>query len=299
MAVAESIVTTPQPITAAAASMPGPKSQPLWRFALVGLGPLTSLGVFALTNAPEYTLAVIEKASPTTAAATGGSKMRCMPRATVGRAAQSRWPGNGLQAMRPRCRPGGERCRRGNRRGCQARPHRRTTSAESTTARAPHDARGASRAPRGPAHRHIGSAAQEAITPRQRHCKGQRRRLLPGGRFRRGGGESARLRARNIADRSHNVAEHSRGARQRPARPKAIITIPFAEPPVTFRRDRFGESWHLIPAGELGSRTRAMRGQPRHGTPLSETYLEVSIAPAQPGRCSHCDGTMLTELAAY
>jgi hypothetical protein len=29
-------------------TMPTPKSQPLWRFALVGLGPLTALGVFAL-----------------------------------------------------------------------------------------------------------------------------------------------------------------------------------------------------------------------------------------------------------
>jgi hypothetical protein len=28
--------------------MTAPKSQPLWRFALVGLGPLTALGVFAL-----------------------------------------------------------------------------------------------------------------------------------------------------------------------------------------------------------------------------------------------------------
>jgi hypothetical protein len=26
---------------------------------------------------------------------------------------------------------------------------------------------------------------------------------------------------------------------------------------------------------------------------------EMSIAPAQPGRCSHCGGTMLAELAAY
>lgn|SRR5205814_1777322 len=26
---------------------------------------------------------------------------------------------------------------------------------------------------------------------------------------------------------------------------------------------------------------------------------EMSIVPAQPGRCVHCDGTMLVELAAY
>jgi hypothetical protein len=29
-------------------SMSAPKSQPLWRFALIGLGPLTAMGVFAL-----------------------------------------------------------------------------------------------------------------------------------------------------------------------------------------------------------------------------------------------------------
>ena len=48
MAVTESIITPSRPITAVAAAMPLPKSQPLWRFALVGLGPLTALGVFAL-----------------------------------------------------------------------------------------------------------------------------------------------------------------------------------------------------------------------------------------------------------
>lgn len=30
------------------ASVSAPKSQPLWRFALIGLGPLTAMGVFAL-----------------------------------------------------------------------------------------------------------------------------------------------------------------------------------------------------------------------------------------------------------
>lgn len=48
MAVAESIVTPSQPITATAAALPVPKSQPLWRFALIGLGPLSALAVFAL-----------------------------------------------------------------------------------------------------------------------------------------------------------------------------------------------------------------------------------------------------------
>src|SRR5205807_895717 len=49
----------------------------------------------------------------------------------------------------------------------------------------------------------------------------------------------------------------------------------FAQPPITFRRDRFGECWHLIPAGGLGARSRTVCGQPRQGTPLSETYTEV------------------------
>lgn len=48
MAVAESIVATSQPIGAVAATMPVPKSQQLWWFALIGLGPLTALGIFAL-----------------------------------------------------------------------------------------------------------------------------------------------------------------------------------------------------------------------------------------------------------
>ena len=65
------------------------------------------------------------------------------------------------------------------------------------------------------------------------------------------------------------------------------MTMPFAEPPVTFRSDRFGECWHLIPAGDLGSRTRALCGQPRQGTPLSETYAEIQ--PADPERlCEPC-----------
>jgi hypothetical protein len=58
------------------------------------------------------------------------------------------------------------------------------------------------------------------------------------------------------------------------------MTMPFAEPPVTFRRDRFGECWHLIPDGELGSKTRALCGEPRQGTALSETYADIQ--PADP-----------------
>lgn len=40
--------TTQLLVPTSVASTPTPKSQPLWRFALVGLGPLTALGVFAL-----------------------------------------------------------------------------------------------------------------------------------------------------------------------------------------------------------------------------------------------------------
>jgi hypothetical protein len=45
--------------------------------------------------------------------------------------------------------------------------------------------------------------------------------------------------------------------------------------PVTYRRDRLGENWHLIPAGELGVRGRSLCGEPRQGTALSETYAET------------------------
>jgi hypothetical protein len=52
------------------------------------------------------------------------------------------------------------------------------------------------------------------------------------------------------------------------------------QPPVTYRRDRFGECWHLIPAGALGPRGRTLCGEPRQGTPLSETYADLQ--PAAP-----------------
>jgi len=35
-------------VATATAGMPAPNVQPLWRFALVGLGPLLALGLFAL-----------------------------------------------------------------------------------------------------------------------------------------------------------------------------------------------------------------------------------------------------------
>jgi hypothetical protein len=60
-----------------------------------------------------------------------------------------------------------------------------------------------------------------------------------------------------------------------------VVTTPFAQPPVTFRRDRFGECWHLVPAGELGPRSRTLCGQPRQGTRLSETYADMQPAPPE------------------
>jgi hypothetical protein len=49
--------------------------------------------------------------------------------------------------------------------------------------------------------------------------------------------------------------------------------------PVTYRRDRLGECWHMVPAGERGVRGRTLCGEPRQGTPLSETYAETRPAP--------------------
>lgn len=65
------------------------------------------------------------------------------------------------------------------------------------------------------------------------------------------------------------------------------MPITFMQPPVTFRRDRFGESWHLIPSGELGPRGRTLCGQPRQGTPLSETYAETQPDPPE-SICETC-----------
>jgi hypothetical protein len=44
--------TATEPVAApVVTTMPTPKSGPLWRFALIGLGPLSALGVFALLYA--------------------------------------------------------------------------------------------------------------------------------------------------------------------------------------------------------------------------------------------------------
>jgi len=38
----------------------------------------------------------------------------------------------------------------------------------------------------------------------------------------------------------------------------------------TFRRDRIGETWHMVPAGEHGENGRAACGEPLQGTRLLE-----------------------------
>ena len=52
------------------------------------------------------------------------------------------------------------------------------------------------------------------------------------------------------------------------------MTLPTVQP-VTYRRDRLGECWHMVPPGERGNRGRTLCGEPRQGTPLSETYAEL------------------------
>jgi hypothetical protein len=49
----------------------------------------------------------------------------------------------------------------------------------------------------------------------------------------------------------------------------------------TYRRDRWGERWHIIPAGEHGTHGRALCGEPRQGTRLSEGHAELPPAPPE------------------
>src|SRR5690242_434466 len=49
----------------------------------------------------------------------------------------------------------------------------------------------------------------------------------------------------------------------------------------TYRRDRWAEPWHIVPAGELGARGRALCGSPRQGTPLSEDYAPLEPMPPE------------------
>jgi hypothetical protein len=54
-----------------------------------------------------------------------------------------------------------------------------------------------------------------------------------------------------------------------------------------YRQDRLGEAWHIIPFNEHGARGRALCGEPRQGTRLSE--MLASLAPAPPASvCQEC-----------
>jgi hypothetical protein len=53
------------------------------------------------------------------------------------------------------------------------------------------------------------------------------------------------------------------------------------QPLITYRRDRFGECWHMVPPGERGAQGRTLCGEPRQGTRLSETYAEVQPEPPE------------------
>jgi hypothetical protein len=48
--------------------------------------------------------------------------------------------------------------------------------------------------------------------------------------------------------------------------------------PYTYRRDRQGECWHIMRAGERGPRGQTLCGEPRQGTRLSEAYAEMNLA---------------------
>ena len=51
--------------------------------------------------------------------------------------------------------------------------------------------------------------------------------------------------------------------------------------PWTYRRDRLGERWHIVPAGEHGIRGRALCGEPRQGTRLFEGHAETEPGPPE------------------
>ena len=57
--------------------------------------------------------------------------------------------------------------------------------------------------------------------------------------------------------------------------------------PWTYRRDRLGERWHIVPAGEHGIRGRALCGEPRQGTRLSEGHAEIQPGPPEL-MCQRC-----------
>jgi len=55
----------------------------------------------------------------------------------------------------------------------------------------------------------------------------------------------------------------------------------------TYRRDRVGERWHIVPAGEHGVKGRALCGEPRQGTRLSEGHSTTEPRSAD-ALCPQC-----------
>jgi hypothetical protein len=52
-------------------------------------------------------------------------------------------------------------------------------------------------------------------------------------------------------------------------------------PSPSYRQDRSGEPWHIIPPNEHGTHGRALCGEPRQGTRLSESHAEWATTPPQ------------------
>jgi hypothetical protein len=61
----------------------------------------------------------------------------------------------------------------------------------------------------------------------------------------------------------------------------ASAPVVVASPGTTYRQDRFGEHWHIIPINDHGTHGRAVCGEPRQGTRLSETHAEVAPTPPE------------------
>jgi len=66
---------------------------------------------------------------------------------------------------------------------------------------------------------------------------------------------------------------------QRNTVPK-LVAVPGAMAATTYRQDRSGEAWHIIPVNEHGPRGRSLCGEPRQGTRLSE--MLAFLAPTPP-----------------
>jgi len=56
--------------------------------------------------------------------------------------------------------------------------------------------------------------------------------------------------------------------------------------PVTYRRDRLGETWHMVPPGERGNRGRTLCGEPRQWWLLAKQHRAagrpLGVRPTSP-----------------